>query len=64
MEIGPLVPEKFLRVFTIYGHGGHFGDVTSIMLMNFHFHVPKAYIQNLVKMVTRFLRKTSFNFNM
>ena len=32
------------------GHGGHLGHVTSIMLINFHFHVyPKAYIQNLVK---------------
>ena len=23
--------EYFLRVFTIYGHGGHLGHVTSIM---------------------------------
>ena len=23
--------EDFLRVFTIYGHGGHLGHVTSIM---------------------------------
>ena len=43
MEIGPLVPEKkFLRVFTIYGHGGHFGHVTSIILIHFHFHLPKS----------------------
>ena len=45
---GPLGLEKkifeglftFLRVFTIYGHGGHLGHVTSIMLINFHFHLP------------------------
>ena len=34
--------EEFWRVFTIYGHGDHLGHVTSIMLMNFHFHVPKS----------------------
>ena len=28
--------EDFLRVFTMYGHGGHLGHVTSIMLINFH----------------------------
>ena len=26
----------FLRVFTIYGHGGQFGHVTSIISTNFH----------------------------
>ena len=40
--------------FTIYGSGihrcgGHLGHVTSIMLMNFRFLVPKSFIQNLVK---------------
>ena len=33
--------EDFLRVFTIYGDGGHLGHVTSIMSINFHFHVSK-----------------------
>ena len=27
----------FYRVFTIYGHGGHLGHVTSIMSSDFHF---------------------------
>ena len=31
--------EDFL---TIYGHGGHLGHVTSIILINFHFHVSKS----------------------
>ena len=31
--------EDFLRVFNIYGHGGHLGHVTSIMSLNFL--VPK-----------------------
>ena len=35
--------EYFLRVFTIYGHGGHLGYVTSIMSSDFHFHVPKSF---------------------
>ena len=34
--------EDFGRVFTIYGHGGHLGHVTSIILSIFHFHVPKS----------------------
>ena len=41
--------EDFLRVFTIYGHGGHLGRVTRIMLINFHFLVLKGFIQNLVQ---------------
>ena len=35
--------EDFLRVFTIYGHGGHLGHVTRIMLINFHFLVPESF---------------------
>ena len=35
--------KDFKRVFTIYGHGGHLGHVTSIMLINFHFLVPKSF---------------------
>ena len=34
--------EDLLRVFTKYGHGGHLGHVTSIMLISFHFHVPNS----------------------
>ena len=34
--------EDFCRVFTIYGHGGHLGHVTSIISINFHLHVPKS----------------------
>ena len=35
--------EDFLRVFTIYGHGGHLGHVPRIMLINFHFLVPESF---------------------
>ena len=35
--------EHFLRVFTIYRHGGHLGHVTRIMLTNFHFLVPESF---------------------
>ena len=35
--------EDFSRVFTIYGHGGHLGHVTSIMLSDFHFLVPESF---------------------
>ena len=33
--------EDFLRVFTIYGRGGHLGHVTCIMSSDFHFLVPE-----------------------
>ena len=35
-----------IRVFTIYGRGGHLGHVTSIMLINFHFLVPESFHTN------------------
>ena len=35
--------DDFLRVFAIYGHGGHLGQVTSIMSSNFHFLVPESF---------------------
>ena len=34
--------EDFWRVFTIYGHGGHLGNVTTIVSINFHFLVPES----------------------
>ena len=35
--------EDFKRVFTIYGHGGHLGHVTSIMSSYFHYLVPESF---------------------
>ena len=35
--------EDYLRVFTIYGRGGHLGHVTSIMSSDFHFLVPESF---------------------
>ena len=41
--IGPPVPEKmFEGFFTIYGHGGHLGHVTTIMQTNFHFPIHES----------------------
>ena len=37
--------EDFLRVFTIYGHGGHLGHVTSIMSSDFHCLVPESFLK-------------------
>ena len=34
--------EDFWRGFTIYRCGSHLGHVSSIMLINFHFHIPKS----------------------
>ena len=38
--------EDFKGVFTIYGHGGHLGHVTSIMSSDFHFLVPESFHKN------------------
>ena len=35
--------EEDLRGFTIYWHGGHFGYVMSIMLINLHSLVPESF---------------------
>ena len=44
VEIGPPVLEKkILKGFTIYGHGGHLGHVTSILSSDFHFLVLESF---------------------
>ena len=35
--------EDFKSFFTIYGHGGHLGHVTSIMSSDFHFLVLESF---------------------
>ena len=35
--------EDFERVFTIYGHGGHLGHVTSIMSSDFFFLETESF---------------------
>ena len=54
--------EDFLRVFTIYGRGGHLGHVTSIMLINFPFLVPERIIQNLIQNGSVVSEKIRFEF--
>ena len=45
MKIGlPVLEKKIFKGFnTIYGHGGHLGLVTRIMLINFHFLVHESF---------------------
>ena len=35
--------EDFQRFFTIYGHGGHLGHVTSIMSSDLYFLIPESF---------------------
>ena len=35
--------EDFLKVFIIYGHGGHLGHVTLFICINFHSHSPISF---------------------
>ena len=65
VEIGPLVLEKkiFLRVFNIYGHGGHLGHVTSIMSSDLHFLIPESFHKKFGSdWQSLFLRKSGLNF--
>ena len=64
MKIDPPVPEKkiFEGFYTIYGHAGHLGHVTSIMLLNFHFLGPEHFIQNLDQNGTVVSEKIWFEF--
>ena len=70
MEIGLPVPKKYifkaLRVFNIYGHGGHLGHVTSFMSSDFHFLVLEnfhnLFIQSLVQINTVVSEKIRFEF--
>ena len=43
--------EDFLRVFTIYGRGGHLGHVTSIMSSDFHFLVAESFQTKFFKVL-------------
>ena len=45
VEIGLPVPEKKISegFFSIYGRGGHLGDVTSIISSDFCFLVPENF---------------------
>ena len=36
-------------MFTIYGHGGHLGHVTSVMSSDFYLLVPESFHKNLVQ---------------
>ena len=53
---------RLLKVFTIYGHGGHLGHVTSIMSSDFHFLVPESFHKKLVQIGTVVSEKIRFEF--
>ena len=54
--------EDFLRVFTIYGRGGHLCHVTSIMFKKIISLYLKAFIQNLVQNGSVVSEKIRFEF--
>ena len=57
--------EDLKRVFTIYGHGGHLGHVTSIMSSDFHFLVPESiHKKNWFRSTKLIMRKSGLNFCM
>ena len=43
MKIGLLVREKIFKGFYLIWHGGHTDHVTKLILINFHFLVPKNF---------------------
>ena len=63
VEIGLPVPEeKFLKGFTIYGHGGHLVMRPASCHQIFISLYPKAFIQNLVQIGTVVSEKIPFEF--
>ena len=64
MKIGLPVREKkiFEGIFTIYGHGGHLGHVTSIMPSDFHFLVPESFHKKIGSDRHSSSEKTRFEF--
>ena len=65
VEIHLPVPVKniYEGFFTIYGHDGHLGHVTSIISTNFHFHVPKSLHTKLGKNAFVVSEKSTFKFS-
>ena len=55
--------EDFLRVFTIYGHGGHLGQRPATCHQIFISLYPKAFIQSLVQIGTVVSEKMQFEFS-
>ena len=54
--------EAFLAY--IYGCGGHFGNMTSIIFINFHFLITESSIRNLVHYDPLVSEKAIFKFPM
>ena len=55
--------EDFKKVFTIYGHGGHLGHVTSIMSSDFHFLVPESFHKQVAQRATIAHLRANFTFS-
>ena len=54
---------RFFKVFTIYGHGGHVGQVTQLIYIHFHSHSPISFHMSCgSKSLNFFCKKTTFNF--
>ena len=49
-------------VFTIDGHGGHLGHVTSSMSSDFYFLIPESFHKNLVQIGKVVSEKIRFEF--
>ena len=63
VKIGLPVTEKIFKgSFTIYGHGGHLGHVTSIMSSDFYFLVSESFHKNLVQIGKVVSEKIRFEF--
>ena len=53
---------RFLKGFTIFGHGGHLGYVTSIMSSDYHFPVTESFQKKLVQIGNVNSEKNWFEF--
>ena len=52
--------EDFLKVFSIYGHGGHVGHVTQLISINFHSDAPSSFHMNFGSKSPTVFQKNKF----
>ena len=52
--------EDFLKVFTIYGHGGHVGHAIQLICIHFHSHSPLMFQMNFGSKLPNVFEKNKF----
>ena len=54
-----VLEKKILKIITIYGHGGHFGQVTQLICINFYSHSPVGFHMSFGSKSTEYFSEIS-----